>query len=255
MQRGHISRKGYTSCHNCFSFLLVLAWAASCLCQQSISSGLIAMCALGGGDGASVCYSVGMKPSPDSTGIPCHIADAYHACAGGGAAPEGTDAVVRELLRLVAEAPPRPLRKPSSTPKHFLFAVDHCFALKGQGTVLTGTVLSGSIKVEWGAVPLHAWPASSFSHFPTCIPWCKAADHKTGHMRLTLYIICELGQDRCGPDMCQMFLGPIRLGMTSHVFSFGYICHNWGQVGSMVELPELRMVKKVKSIQARTSAR
>jgi len=29
----------------------------------------------------------------------------------------------------------------------FLFAVDHCFAVKGQGTVLTGTVLSGSCKV------------------------------------------------------------------------------------------------------------
>ena len=34
----------------------------------------------------------------------------------------------------------------------FLFAVDHCFALRGQGTVLTGTVLSGSAEVStsWG---------------------------------------------------------------------------------------------------------
>ena len=31
--------------------------------------------------------------------------------------------------------------------RRFLFAVDHCFAVKGQGTVLTGTVLSGSCKV------------------------------------------------------------------------------------------------------------
>lgn len=29
----------------------------------------------------------------------------------------------------------------------FLFAVDHCFAKSGQGTVLTGTVLNGSAKV------------------------------------------------------------------------------------------------------------
>jgi len=29
----------------------------------------------------------------------------------------------------------------------FLFSIDHCFAIKGQGTVLTGTVLRGSISV------------------------------------------------------------------------------------------------------------
>jgi selenocysteine-specific elongation factor len=29
-----------------------------------------------------------------------------------------------------------------------LFAVDHCFAIKGQGTVMTGTVLQGSVKVN-----------------------------------------------------------------------------------------------------------
>jgi selenocysteine-specific translation elongation factor len=29
----------------------------------------------------------------------------------------------------------------------FYMAVDHCFAVKGQGTVLTGTVLNGSIEV------------------------------------------------------------------------------------------------------------
>ncbi len=27
------------------------------------------------------------------------------------------------------------------------YAIDHCFPLKGQGTVLTGTVLSGALKV------------------------------------------------------------------------------------------------------------
>jgi selenocysteine-specific elongation factor len=30
----------------------------------------------------------------------------------------------------------------------FLFAVDHCFTIKGQGTILTGTVLSGCIKIN-----------------------------------------------------------------------------------------------------------
>ena len=35
----------------------------------------------------------------------------------------------------------------STSASNFLFAVDHCFAVKGQGTVLTGTVLNGSCKV------------------------------------------------------------------------------------------------------------
>lgn len=31
--------------------------------------------------------------------------------------------------------------------KDFLFAIDHCFQIKGQGTVITGTVLAGKVKV------------------------------------------------------------------------------------------------------------
>lgn len=30
----------------------------------------------------------------------------------------------------------------------FLFSVDHCFGIKGQGTVLTGTVLNGQVKIN-----------------------------------------------------------------------------------------------------------
>lgn len=30
----------------------------------------------------------------------------------------------------------------------FLFAVDHCFSIRGQGTVMTGTVLQGSIRIN-----------------------------------------------------------------------------------------------------------
>lgn len=37
-----------------------------------------------------------------------------------------------------------PSRDPSG---HFLMAVDHCFSIKGQGTVMTGTVLSGSVSL------------------------------------------------------------------------------------------------------------
>ena len=38
-----------------------------------------------------------------------------------------------------------PKRDPSG---NFVFAVDHCFSIKGQGTVMTGTVLNGSIDVN-----------------------------------------------------------------------------------------------------------
>lgn len=29
-----------------------------------------------------------------------------------------------------------------------VYAVDHCFSMRGQGTVMTGTVLSGSVSVN-----------------------------------------------------------------------------------------------------------
>ena len=38
---------------------------------------------------------------------------------------------------------------PKRSPKGaFLFSVDHCFLIRGQGTVMTGTVLSGSVRVN-----------------------------------------------------------------------------------------------------------
>lgn len=55
--------------------------------------------------------------------------------------PEGLDELVQTLLANV-EVPRRDVDGP------LLFAVDHCFSIKGQGTVLTGTVLRGSISVS-----------------------------------------------------------------------------------------------------------
>ena len=41
------------------------------------------------------------------------------------------------------------LRVPERSPDgSFYFAVDHCFPIKGQGTVITGTVLKGSVHVN-----------------------------------------------------------------------------------------------------------
>ena len=43
---------------------------------------------------------------------------------------------------------PTPKRDGSSSTDTFYFSIDHCFPIRGQGTVLTGTVLSGSIAVN-----------------------------------------------------------------------------------------------------------
>ncbi len=76
-----------------------------------------------------------------------------HVGAGGGEGArvgeaEGVAALVDAL---VATVPPEP-RRPGGP---FLLAVDHCFSMRGQGTVLTGTVLAGSLQVP----PLRSCPA------------------------------------------------------------------------------------------------
>jgi len=50
-----------------------------------------------------------------------------------------------ELVRALCETVPKPKR---SADCPFLFEFDHCFAIKGQGTVLTGTVLRGALEVN-----------------------------------------------------------------------------------------------------------
>ena len=52
------------------------------------------------------------------------------------------------LLKLVKTHIQPPNRNTSKISQPFLFAIDHCFPIKGQGTVLTGTVLSGMAKVR-----------------------------------------------------------------------------------------------------------
>ncbi|XP_069688405.1 selenocysteine-specific elongation factor [Periplaneta americana] len=55
--------------------------------------------------------------------------------------PEGLGDLIEELRKL-AFLPERLTSSP------FLFAVDHCFGVRGQGTVMTGTVLQGSISIN-----------------------------------------------------------------------------------------------------------
>ncbi|CAK9065982.1 Selenocysteine-specific elongation factor (Elongation factor sec) (Eukaryotic elongation factor [Durusdinium trenchii] len=62
-----------------------------------------------------------------------------------GAAPLGAD----DLINVIKNTLAIPQRDPSGP---FMFAFDHAFAIKGQGTVLTGTVLSGAVKPQMGIV-------------------------------------------------------------------------------------------------------
>ncbi|XP_032005761.1 selenocysteine-specific elongation factor isoform X1 [Hylobates moloch] len=55
-------------------------------------------------------------------------------------APQG----IPELIELLTSQISIPARDPSGP---FLMSVDHCFSIKGQGTVMTGTILSGSISL------------------------------------------------------------------------------------------------------------
>lgn len=52
---------------------------------------------------------------------------------------------VKELVELLRNKLPRPHRVATGP---FSFSVDHCFPIRGRGTVLTGTVLNGSASVN-----------------------------------------------------------------------------------------------------------
>lgn len=54
----------------------------------------------------------------------------------------GVEAVALELSRRARV----PTRRAASAPLYFAF--DHCFSVRGQGTILTGTVLTGEVKVR-----------------------------------------------------------------------------------------------------------
>jgi len=63
-------------------------------------------------------------------------------CVFTGPSPEGVGALIAAILERVNLPPPEPSPAPP-----LLFAVDHCFGVRGQGTVLTGTVLRGAVRV------------------------------------------------------------------------------------------------------------
>ncbi|OCT83361.1 hypothetical protein XELAEV_18025901mg [Xenopus laevis] len=65
---------------------------------------------------------------------------------GGPEAPESVTGLgISDLIELLKSHTYLPQRDPHGP---FLMAVDHCFSIKGQGTVMTGTILSGSISLN-----------------------------------------------------------------------------------------------------------
>ena len=79
---------------------------------------------------------------------------------GGPDAPDTESAAlgIDKLIEVLSQHVFVPERSPDGT---FIFSVDHCFPIRGQGTVMTGTVLTGSVAVNdvSGIVLSH-----SFSH-------------------------------------------------------------------------------------------
>ncbi|CAH8501974.1 unnamed protein product [Dicrocoelium dendriticum] len=66
---------------------------------------------------------------------------------------------IKELIELLVQTVSDPSeRRRLVRDQDFLFAVDHCFAVTGQGTVMTGTVLAGSTRVgDVSLDQLHSW--------------------------------------------------------------------------------------------------
>ena len=51
---------------------------------------------------------------------------------------------IQELIQEIVKRVPA---QPAAASGPFKFSIDHCFAIRGQGTVLTGTALSGKAQV------------------------------------------------------------------------------------------------------------
>lgn len=64
---------------------------------------------------------------------------------GGPDSPQSNPVGTQKLVDLLSSLAYLPHRDPSGP---LVYAVDHCFCIRGQGTVMTGTILSGSLKVN-----------------------------------------------------------------------------------------------------------
>lgn len=60
-------------------------------------------------------------------------------------APDVEGIAIGDLISTLMNSTYLPLRSEKGP---FIFAVDHCFSIRGQGTVMTGTALSGKVCVN-----------------------------------------------------------------------------------------------------------
>ena len=80
----------------------------------------------------------------------------------------GIDDLIQEIVKCVPVQPAAPSGS-------FKFAIDHCFAIRGQGTILTGTALAGTAKVGDALelpelkVSCHTACCSHCLHLQTCL--------------------------------------------------------------------------------------
>ena len=102
------------------------------------------MSAIVGGDGKAgvgAASASAAAAAPGATGIKLAEKLAAAKIESGGETTMQLDA----LVKLIKDTTKLPRRLEKDGP--LFFAVDHCFPIKGQGTVLTGTVLSGTVTV------------------------------------------------------------------------------------------------------------
>lgn len=80
------------------------------------------------------------------------------------------------LAQLLEKQTYLPKRDPGGD---LLIAVDHCFSIRGQGTVMTGTVLQGSLAVndtvEIPALKVGCTQTCQCSELGTCLKACNAS--------------------------------------------------------------------------------
>ena len=90
-----------------------------------------------------------MRKALESMGIEAVAVVAVSARPGGVETTVDKAIGIADLISCLNVHTDMPVRSPKGA---FLFAVDHCFLIRGQGTVMTGTVLSGSVRVNDGVL-------------------------------------------------------------------------------------------------------
>ena len=103
----------------------------------------VAAVSLEAGDKADKSGKTTATTAKADSSSPSKAADKDKAQSAGPAVPTHN---IDGLLQLLTSTLRPPTRDDAQTTP-FRFAVDHCFPIRGQGTVLTGTVLSGALKV------------------------------------------------------------------------------------------------------------